>query len=343
MTSTQIMLGGLSDNAIRWATVLAALSLLAYAAQWAYSRERATSDVDARATDRSLVGAGAPVDTVDQHRADSVMGESGISEFGVGESTADDSGARALRRRADLFGRLGFNFLAITGVVLLAGVVLRGVAAGRVPWSNMYEFATAGSAGIMCLYLVVRKRLKLTWLGFPLICFVLVVLMLADLLLYTPVSGLIPALKSYWLAIHVTAAVSATAIFSLGGVITVAQLVKARAERRGSAALAKLPSSVKMEAVAYRLHAFGFPIWTFAMIAGAVWAQHAWGRFWGWDPKETWMFITWVAYAAYLHARSTPGWRGRIPWIALIAYGCLLFNLIGVNVFITGLHSYAGV
>jgi len=330
VTSTQIMVGGLSDNAIRWATVLAALSLIAYAAQWAYSRERATSDVDALTTSRSLVGAGAPVDTVDQR-------------FEPRASVTDDPGAVGLRRRADLFGRLGFNFLAVTAVVLLAGVVLRGVAAGRVPWSNMYEFATAGSAGILCLFLVARKRLKLTWLGFPLICFILAVLMLADLLLYTPVSGLIPALKSYWLAIHVTAAVLATAIFSLGGAVTVAQLVKARAERHGSAALAKLPSSVKMEAVAYRLHAFAFPIWTFAMIAGAVWAQHAWGRFWGWDPKETWMFITWVAYAAYLHARSTPGWRGRIPWIAVIAYGCLLFNLIGVNVFITGLHSYAGV
>ena len=337
MTSTQIMLGGLSDNAIRWATVLAALSLLAYAAQWAYSRERATSDVDTKAAKRSLVGVGAPVDTVDQQ-----LGAPDALTAGTVESGADDPGAATLRRRADLFGRLGFNFLAITGVVLLAGVVLRGAAAGRVPWSNMYEFATAGSAGILCLFLVVRKRLKLTWLGFPLICFILVVLMLADLLLYTPVSGLIPALKSYWLAIHVTAAVTATAIFSLGGVITVAQLVKARAERRGSSALSKLPSSVKMEAVAYRLHAFAFPVWTFAMIAGAVWAQHAWGRFWGWDPKETWMFITWVAYAAYLHARSTPGWRGRIPWIALIAYGALLFNLVGVNVFITGLHSYAG-
>jgi cytochrome c-type biogenesis protein CcsB len=338
VTSTQIMLGGLSDNAIRWATVLAALSLLAYAAQWAYGRERATSDVDARSANRSLVGAGAPVDTVDRP-----FGDTAVTSRGTGRSAADEPGVVALRRRADLFGRLGFNLLAITGLVLLAGVVLRGVAAGRVPWSNMYEFATAGSAAIMCLYLIVRKRLKLDWLGFPLICFIVVVLMLADLLLYTPVSGLIPALKSYWLAIHVTAAVTATAIFSLGAVITVAQLVKARAERRGSAALSKLPSAVKMEAVAYRLHAFAFPIWTFAMIAGAVWAQHAWGRFWGWDPKETWMFITWVAYAAYLHARSTPGWRGRIPWIALIAYGCLLFNLIGVNVFITGLHSYAGV
>jgi cytochrome c-type biogenesis protein CcsB len=343
VTSTQIMLGGLSDNAIRWATVLAALSLLAYAAQWAYSRERATSDVDARAANRSLVGAGAPVDTVDQPRGGAGSGDSVVRGSSVDDLGSDEPGAVAVRRRADLFGRLGFNLLAVTGLVLLAGVVLRGVAAGRVPWSNMYEFATAGSAGIMCLYLIVRKRLKLTWLGFPLISFILVVLMLADLLLYTPVSGLIPALKSYWLAIHVTAAVTATAIFSLGGVITVAQLVKARAERHGSAALSRLPSSVKMEAVAYRLHAFAFPIWTFAMIAGAVWAQHAWGRFWGWDPKETWMFITWVAYAAYLHARSTPGWRGRIPWVALIAYGCLLFNLIGVNVFITGLHSYAGV
>jgi cytochrome c-type biogenesis protein CcsB len=337
VTSTQVMVGGLSDSAIRWATVMAALSMLAYAAQWAYGRERATATVRGSRRERSLVGAGAPVDTVDAPPA----GSSAIgSSSPVVEPPADVEKAR---RRADMLGRLGFNLLAITTLLLTAGVVLRGVAAGRVPWSNMYEFATAGSAAIMCLYLLVRTRLKLNWLGFPLISFILVVLMLADLLLYTPVSGLIPALKSYWLAIHVTAAVTGTAIFSLGAVVTVAQLVKARAERKGSGAFGNLPSSARMEAVAYRLNAFGFPIWTFAMIAGAVWAQHAWGRFWGWDPKETWMFITWVAYAAYLHARSTPGWRNRIPWIGLIAYGALLFNLIGVNVFITGLHSYAGV
>ena len=98
-----------------------------------------------------------------------------------------------------------------------------------------------------------------------------------------------------------------------------------------------------MDTAAYRLNAFAFPIWTFALIAGAIWAQHAWGRFWGWDPKEVWMFITWVSYACYLHARATPGWRRRLPWIGVVAYSTILFNLVIVNVFITGLHSYAGV
>jgi cytochrome c-type biogenesis protein CcsB len=127
--------------------------------------------------------------------------------------------------------------------------------------------------------------------------------------------------------------------------------VKARQERRVVAGLgaadrgylSRLPSAEAVDRIAYRLHAFAFPVWTFALIAGAIWAEHAWGRYWGWDPKETWMFITWVCYAAYLHARTTAGWRSKVSWISLVAYGSLLFNLIGVNVFLSGFHSYAGI
>jgi len=91
------------------------------------------------------------------------------------------------------------------------------------------------------------------------------------------------------------------------------------------------------------LVAFVFPLWTFAVIAGAIWAENAWGRYWGWDPKETWAFITWVIYAGYLHARVTVGWKGRkSAIIALVGYSSLIFNFIGVNIWLPGLHSYSG-
>jgi cytochrome c-type biogenesis protein CcsB len=98
-----------------------------------------------------------------------------------------------------------------------------------------------------------------------------------------------------------------------------------------------------LDRTAYRVLAFAFPIWTFAIIAGAIWAESAWGRYWGWDPKETWAFITWVIYAGYLHARSTAGWRSRSAWIAVVGFAAFLFNFFGINIFIVGLHSYAGV
>ncbi|MEU0732078.1 cytochrome c biogenesis protein CcsA, partial [Streptomyces lavendulocolor] len=106
----------------------------------------------------------------------------------------------------------------------------------------------------------------------------------------------------------------------------------------------RLPSADRLDTLSYRLNALVFPLWTFAVIAGAVWAEAAWGRYWGWDPKETWAFITWVAYAAYLHARVTAGWKGRrAAYLGLIAFATFVFNYYGVNIFITGLHSYAGV
>ena len=117
----------------------------------------------------------------------------------------------------------------------------------------------------------------------------------------------------------------------------------------------RLPSAATLDELAYRTTAFGFPIWTFAIIAGAIWAQAAWGRYWGWDPKETWSFIAWVIYAGYLHARATPsikaryaaliavaGWRGRrAAWLSLLGLAALLFNFYAVNTWIVGLHSYA--
>ena len=106
-----------------------------------------------------------------------------------------------------------------------------------------------------------------------------------------------------------------------------------------------LPTAAALDRLTYRIHAFAFPVWTFAaLIAGPIWAKYAWGRYWGWDPKEVWAFITWVVYAAYLHSRATAGWsRRRSAVVALVGFATVLFDFIGINVFISGLHSYAGI
>jgi cytochrome c-type biogenesis protein CcsB len=149
------------------------------------------------------------------------------------------------------------------------------------------------------------------------------------------------------MVIHVSAAAIAGGAFTVGALISMLYLVKERAERNGttSAALSRLPGSAAMDALAYKVHAFAFPVWTFGvLVAGPIWAEYAWGRYWGWDAKEIWALVTWIIYAAYLHARATAGWRGRrAAVIALLGWGAFLFDFVGVNLFISGMHSYAGV
>jgi cytochrome c-type biogenesis protein CcsB len=212
----------------------------------------------------------------------------------------------------------------------------------------MYEFAVAGAFGVTAIYLALLKKYSLRWMGVFVTGFAVVVLMLSVLLLYVPAGPLVPALQSYWLVIHVVAAVIATGAFAVGAFASALYLVKARAERRTDAPttgyVARLPKAAVLDRVAYRVHAFGFPVWTFAaLIAGPIWAEYAWGRYWGWDPKEVWAFITWVVYAAYLHARATAGWRGTgAAVVALVGFATVLFNFVGINLFGSGLHSYSG-
>jgi cytochrome c-type biogenesis protein CcsB len=227
----------------------------------------------------------------------------------------------------------------------LGAVVARAASAGRLPWGNMYEFTLVGSLAITGAWLVLQARRDARWLGLYVDMAVLLALGLAVTVLYTESAQLVPALKSYWLAIHVSAAIVCSGGFALGAGLSGLYLVKARAEERGSAGVLarRLPESGVLDRMAYRAIAFGFPLWTFAVIAGAIWAEQAWGRYWGWDPKETWAFITWVVFAGYLHARTTAGWRGkRAAWIALIGFATFIFNYFGVNLLLPGLHSYSG-
>ncbi len=247
--------------------------------------------------------------------------------------------------RTERVGRLASAFMIIGFLLLLVAVVLRGISANRVPWGNMYEFSITGALAFSAAYLFGLKKYKIRFLGLPVAIAVLLTLGTAITLLYRPSAPLVPALKSPWLVIHVSTAIISGGVFLLANCIAGTYLILDRYEQKGirpNWAL-KLPTLEVLDNFSYRLVALVFPLWSFSVIAGAIWAEAAWGRYWGWDPKETWAFITWVAYAAYLHARVTVGWRGRkAAWLCLFAGSTFLFNYIYVNVWGTGRHTYSG-
>ena len=237
-------------------------------------------------------------------------------------------------------GNIGMTFTWLATILLGVGVAFRGLSVHRAPLGNMYEYSISAGFALALVYLVLQ------WLGVLVSAFVLLDLGLAVTVLYTESAPLVPALDSYWLVIHVSAATVSGGAFSVAAGFTMAYLFKERMERlnKQSFVASKLPSAARLDLLAYRVHAFVFPIWTFAVIAGAIWAEAAWSRYWGWDPKETWAFITWLGYAAYLHARVTVGWKGRkAAVLSLIAFATFLFNYFAVNLLFAGLHSYSGV
>ncbi len=247
--------------------------------------------------------------------------------------------------RTEKAARIATAMMILGFILLFAGVIARGISAHRVPWGNMYEFSITGALAFTGAYLGALRKYDLRWLGLLVSIAVLLTLGTAVAVLYRPSAPLVPALKSTWLVIHVSAAIISGGVFLLANVIAGAYLYLDSMERKGprTAWAQRLPSLEVLDQLSYRLVAFVFPLWTFAVIAGAIWAESAWGRYWGWDPKETWAFITWVAYAAYLHARVTIGWRGRrAAWLCLFAGSTFLFNYIYVNIYGTGKHTYSG-
>ena len=244
-------------------------------------------------------------------------------------------------RLAVTLGRLAVGVTTVAWLLHAGSLLLRGLSVERVPWGNMYEFSSAVSFAAVTAFLGLLTRQRVRYLGAFVLLPVVLYLGLAAMALYADARPLIPALQSSWLKIHVAAAIISTGVFFVAGVVTALYLARLRSDRRATSS--RLPAAEVLDRTAYRLIAFGFPIWTFAVIAGAIWAERAWGRYWGWDPKETWAFISWVLYAGYLHARSTAGWRGKpTAIIALVAFASMLANYFGVNLWITGLHSYAG-
>jgi cytochrome c-type biogenesis protein CcsB len=249
---------------------------------------------------------------------------------------------RATTTRSNRFATIAYTFATLA---LLVGVVARGISAERAPIGNMYEFSITGALTFSIAYLVVGRKYDLRWLGLPISLLVLIILGTAVTLLYRPSAPLVPALQSIWLVIHVSAAILSGGIFLLSNTVAATYLWLDRVEAKGerSAFAKRLPTLEVLDQLSYRLVALVFPLWTFAIIAGAIWAEAAWGRYWGWDPKETWSFITWILYAAYLHARVTAGWKGkRAAWLSLIAGSSYLFNYVYINVWGTGRHTYSG-
>jgi cytochrome c-type biogenesis protein CcsB len=276
-------------------------------------------------------------------RASGVAGASDDPSL-VSVAGVDSSGRRSIALR------LGVSFTILAWVIQLVGVILRGVAANRVPWANMYEFSITGTLLIVAVFLVVLLREDLRFLGTFVTGLVLVLLGISTVNYYVSVSPLPPALQSAWLVIHVFVASLGTAFFALGGALSAVQLLQTKGDsvsRIASALrlrfLKTLPDAESLERLAYRVNIVGFVFWTFTLIAGAIWAERAWGRYWGWDTKEVWTFIIWVIYAGYIHARATRGWRGsRSAWLAIVGFVAVLFNFGIVNVFFKGLHAYSG-
>jgi cytochrome c-type biogenesis protein CcsB len=320
---TSVQLAQLSNAFVYATMVTLALAMVFFAFSFAVGRRPARSGAVVR---HELV--------------ESEGGTAVITKVPVDAAEPVEPGRRA--------GNIGMSLTWLAFAMLLAGVVLRGVWAGRVPWGNMYEFSITAALGVLAVFLGMSITRDLRWLGLFVVTPTLLWLGLAVTVLYTEAAQLVPALKSYWLAIHVSAAIISFGAFSFSAATSLLALVRGRVEKKAAGApvtgwASRLPSADRLETLTGRVIAFAFPLWTFAVVAGAIWAENAWGRYWGWDPKETWAFITWVVYAAYLHARSTAGWRGnRATWISLIAYSTFLINYFGVNLFASGLHSYSG-
>lgn len=281
------------------------------------ARDRLTAGT----ADRELVGAGAPVPAAPTRHTEAELSRRALTAAGIASTTT-----------------------WLGGFLLVLSVLLRGLAVHRWPLGNMFEFAVMGSMFTVLAYSIWSTRRDLRWLGVFITGPVLLILGMAVAVWYTEAAELMPSLRSYWLVIHVTVATLATAVFTIGAALTAVYLLKDAFERSGRrSVLDRFPETASIERTAYSLHIVAFPLWTFTLIAGAIWARQAWASYWNWDPKEVWTFVIFVVYAAYLHSRATSGiTRQTASYIALAGYACIIVNFAVVNVFFVGQHSYSG-
>jgi cytochrome c-type biogenesis protein CcsB len=327
-----------SDWAFTSAVVVLVVALLLLAVELAYAssrraeRELVNAGSGAGPTARLLPGPGGP----HPHRADSAT-----------PGVVLDAPRRPFDER---MGRAGL-ILVYAGIgLLLLCIVLRGLATVRVPWGNMYEFINLTCFCGLAAGAIVLRRPQYRPLWVFLLLPVLILLTVSGRWLYTNAAPVMPALQSYWLPIHVSVVSLGSGVFLVAGVASILFLLRTsrlgQPDTPGAFArmVQRLPDVQTLDRIAYRTTIFAFPVFGFGVIFGAIWAEQAWGRYWGWDPKETVAFIAWVVYAAYLHARSTAGWRDRkAAWINVVGFVAMVFNLFFVNLVTVGLHSYAGV
>lgn len=343
----------LSVMALWTAATLYAIAMVAYSV-----RLGRVAEARLAARQPALVAATVPAATVPaavQAQADSEAAPADTpAEAPAATSPVPRPGARALG--------IGRSAMLVGLVLHLVGVVTRGIDAGHPPWSNMYEFTITGSMMAVGVFMLVQRKRDVTYIAPAIAGFAAFAVVSGLRVFYRDAVGLQPALDSYWLVIHVPIATIASGIFAVSGSVSALQLIRYSRERdlkvrrRGFGWrnlphravkswrwIEATPKTGVLESLAFRLNAIGFVLWTFTVMSGAMWAEHAWGRYWGWDPKEVWSFVIWILYAAYLHARTTQGWAGRrAAWLAVSGFIAIILNFTVVNLYVQGLHSYSG-
>ncbi|WBU39384.1 c-type cytochrome biogenesis protein CcsB [Homoserinibacter sp. YIM 151385] len=325
--------------AVYSAAVVYTLAFIVYTLDLAKRSARPTAAVQER--EAVLAGAGAAAAGAAAAGASDAPGAS-VSPY---RPEQRDGGATGPADRR--YQRVAFALTALAWVIHAGAVLLRGFAAERVPWANMFEFALTGTAIIAGVFLLVQVWRDLRFLGAYITGMVVLLLVSATMNFYVDVAPLPPALQSAWLVVHVLVAILATGFFAVGAGLSIVQLLQHRRDLAGGETklgfLRTMPSAETLETLANRVIIVGFVFWTFTLIFGAIWASFAWGRYWGWDTKEVWTFVIWVVFAGYIHARATRGWAGtRSAWLALIGFAAVLFNFTVVNLFFKGLHAYSG-
>lgn len=331
-------LAAVSDIGV-WATMgVLVLAMVAFAAHLALQASSTRPQAEVLVGSRSMSGGASAAGTA------------------VKDNVGDDVAHKPRSRR---WGVVGLQLTMVATGMLVVSTALRGLSVQRAPLGNMYEFALSASCFALIIYCGWSLRRDLLWLGLFVAAPVLLILGFALGTWYTEASQLLPSLRSIWLVIHVTVATLTVGLFIIGFATAVLYLLQDRREQRlaaagagggefvegrGRAWLKALPRAEALERITYGIHVVAFPLWTFTLIAGAIWAEQAWGRYWGWDAKEVWTFVIFVVYAAYLHARATTGWTTRkATWLAIAGFGCIVMNYAVVNIFFVGLHSYSGV
>ncbi|SDS54964.1 c-type cytochrome biogenesis protein CcsB [Corynebacterium timonense] len=277
----------------------------------------------------------------------STVVDSAGAETGSGTGFDNEEYARRVRGARKWAGMT--QGLIWVGVALhVVAVITRGLGARRFPLGNLYEYILVMTAVIMIAAAIVVQRKKwhsvYPWLLAPMI----VAMYLNSTVFHIQAAPVVPALQSYWLPVHVSSVSIGASIGIVSGIFSALYLFRMwqpRGEEKGFfGALAKpLPAAKTLDQLAYKTAIITLPLFGIGILFGAIWAEVAWSRPWGWDAKETVSLITWVLYAAYLHARATAGWKNtKAAWINVFALGVTIFNMTYVNTVIAGLHSYAG-
>ncbi len=248
--------------------------------------------------------------------------------------------------RDPILGRAATGILFLGLMLNLTGMVRRSIESYQMgvfhpPWSNLFEALTFWSFVAGSVYLIIERKYGFKLIGAFVIPVVFFTSAYAIFKASHDIQPLMPALRSYWLYLHVVTAFIGYAGFTVAFGGAVAYLIK---EHFGDRGWAKrfLPSTEVLDEITYKSIAIVFPVWTASIILGAAWANEAWGGYWSWDPKEVWSLIVWLFFGAYLHARQLMGWRGkRVAWMVVFGFVTVLICFFAVNLYFPGLHSYA--